>query len=162
MESIFVYLNFLIFLAVLIYFSRKPLANMAKAKQQVFLDQYREAQQSEERMQALLSELEDRKSSFAEELENMRSNILEVANREARQIREQSEQVAQAIIDDARAKTASDIATAQKNLEKEVLDRVYSGVVDRFNANDDVGPESDVMIIKRVEKIKSLPGVLSV
>ena len=122
------YINFFLFLGILVYFSRKPLAALALSKKEAFDNGASEATQRLQKAQAEHKDTTTRLAQLDAEVHQMIENAKAEADAErARQERE-GEEAVKRIMADADRVVASELLRAQTELRREVFHLVRSAV----------------------------------
>ncbi len=151
----FPYINFAIFLALAIYFFRKPLANMAAKRRQNYLSAVKVANEAKELAVAKLAEIDARLSGLDREVaaiidtanqeaERESARIIDAANRLAANLREEASRIAEA-----------EIVRARQELKMTVLNEVRAEVEKKIAA--EFGAEQQIAFnLARTTSLQSL------
>lgn len=136
-EYIVPYLNFLIFLAILVYFARKPLALLASKRKIAFDTHYKAASDTLNEAKKQLEELQKRNKTLDSEIESLRAAALLEAQNEARRIIEDGKKLASLLLEDAKKMRDAEYLHAQKELEKEALALAKIAVIKKLEKDFD-------------------------
>ena len=148
------YFNFFLFLLVLVYFSRKPLAALALSKKEAFDIGAREATELFARAQTELKETKDRLSQLDEEIAKMKKDARSEAIEEERRQEKESKEAVERVKMDAKRAVASEELRAQEELRREVFLLVRRAVEDKVTATFSEEKQKQ-LISKRVEELNN-------
>jgi F-type H+-transporting ATPase subunit b len=109
--------NLLLVVGVLVWFTRKPLANFFAGRSQAIRDQLAEAQKARLEAEAKLAEMELRMSRLDDELKDIARTSEKEAQDEYQRLIASAEQDAQKIVDRSRQEIEGMTRTAQKELK---------------------------------------------
>lgn len=121
---LFPFINFFLFLAVAIYFFRKPLGAFAVARREKFLHRARAASDKADEVAKLEHELQEGTSRIDQDLVNLERQTIADAERQAAQIIAEAEKNAARIRDEAVQVAAAFTVEMQDELKREILHRV--------------------------------------
>ena len=136
-EYVLPYINFAIFLAILVYFSRKPLSEMAKKRKNTFEVRQRLAAESYDLVKQELSDVRKKFEGLDREIANLRVKTLQDAQDEAKNIVEEGKRLAKQILDEAQKIRDGEFNQAQAELEKEITRAARLAVIDRLRSDFD-------------------------
>ena len=136
-EYIVPYLNFLIFLAILIYFARKPLSLLASKRKLAFDAHYKTATDTLNEATKQLDELQKRNKTLDAEIASLKAAALQEAQNEAKRIIEDGKRLANLLIEDAKKMRDAEFFQAQKELEKEALALAKVAVIKKLEKDFD-------------------------
>jgi F0F1-type ATP synthase membrane subunit b/b' len=141
-ECIVPYINFFIFLSILVFVARKPLSQLSLKRKKDFDAHHQKAAETLERVKNQLDELQHRSKGLDAEMERIKKSAMQEAQEEARRIVDQGKRLAQQILEDAKRMRDAEYLQAQKKLETQALHLVKLALVKRlekdFDASKDV------------------------
>lgn len=131
---IFPYVNFFLFLGVLVYFARKPLNAMTLQKRAEYERVVLEANRAKAEADAKLKAINSRLSNLAAELLSMKNTALAEAEEEANKIVQQGERLAKRLKEDAHRMAQAEVEKAEAILSERILNGVRNSVVTRLKS----------------------------
>lgn len=129
------YLNFLIFLGILVYFARTPLSQLASKRKSTFDAHHKAASEALNQAKQQLDELQNRAKVLSSEVDIMRSRGIQEAQSEAKRIVEDGKKLAQQILEDAKKMRDAEFLQAQAELERQALILVKTAVVKKLETD---------------------------
>jgi len=144
-EYIVPYLNFFIFLFILVFFARNPMSQFVKKRKADFDAYEKAANEALNSARAQIEELQKRSKSLNSEIENTKKNAIAEAQNEAKRIVDEGKKLAAQILEDAKRMRDSEFSEAQKKLQDEVLALVKSAVVKKLETEFDEGMDRHFM-----------------
>ena len=154
-ECVVPYINFFIFLGILVYFSKKPLSQLAGKRKSDFDAHQRLAKETLGRAKEGLDQLTRRMKGLNEEIASMKSKALTEAKREAQKIIDDGKRQAEQILEDAKKLREAEFAEAQRKLALETMSRARADLLGRLEKEFDSSKDKH-FIEKRLEEIASL------
>ncbi len=131
------YLNFFFFLGLAIYFFRKPLNNMARAKHDKFVFAADEARKLMEETEKLHQNLEMKAATLAQEIEGIKAKSREAAEIEAKEIIENAKAIAEHLKKEARFIADAAVEQAKQELRREIVTLAKESVVKKIHEEMD-------------------------
>ncbi|MDD9950549.1 MAG: ATP synthase F0 subunit B [Zetaproteobacteria bacterium] len=121
---VYPYINFFIFLAVLIYFARKPLRAVMEQRKVEFQQRRQEAEVAEQKAQALTAELEEQLSGLTERIATLKQEAKVSAEAEASRIIEEGKSHAALLVAEAEREVRGMLLDCERTLKAEILQSV--------------------------------------
>lgn len=121
--ALFPYINFAIFLFVLVKFAKKPLQDAMRSRREQFTDIMEAANKAKEAAQAQNQELASKLENLENELEKMRQSAVNSAKQDAEHIIANAEKLAELIKVEARNTIETEMLQARQNLQKEIVEQ---------------------------------------
>lgn len=146
------YFNFALFLALCVYFFRKPLAAMAKNRRNEFEVAIREATKAREEALQKNQELTTRLRHLDREVEEIRRGAALAAEKDAQRMVTEAEALAKNLIDEARRLADAEVERARHALKTEIVETVREAVVNKIK--HDLKPADHTAMIQN--KVGSL------
>lgn len=115
------YFNFGLFVFLLVFFFRKPIAAMAAARRSKFLDASKEAAQALTNAQSQFREIKTRFDALESELSSFRSESEQLANDEAKRLVAEGERIAAQILSETKRFATEEISRARFELRQEIV-----------------------------------------
>lgn len=115
------YVNFAIFLAVFIFFFRKPLAAMALGRRTKYLDASKEAAKALEEAQRKFTEIKTKFDSLENELNTFKAQSEKLAADEAAKLVADGEKLAAQIVSETKKIAFEEINRARTELRHEIV-----------------------------------------
>lgn len=156
-EYIVPYLNFLIFLAILVYVARKPLALLASKRKSAFDAHFKAASETLEEAKRQLEGLQKRNKTLDAEMENLRKAAVLDAQNEAKRIIEDGKKLAQLLLEDAKKMRDAEFLHAQQQLEKEALALAKVAVIKKLEKDFDKSKDQK-FIEDRLREMSTMKG----
>lgn len=149
------YINFFIFLLILIYFARKPLSQFTLKRKVDFDNHKKLAAEALSLVQTQFEELQRRSNSLAVEIENLKKAAISESQNEAEKIVQEGKRLANQIVEDAKKMRDSEYLELQNRLQKEIFASVKSALENKlstdFDENMDYG-----FTRRRAQEMKAL------
>ncbi len=136
-EYVAPYINFLIFLGILVYFSRKPLANFAQNRKASFEAHFKTANDSLHEAQHELEAIQKRFAGLDEEIRVLKAKAKADAEADATKIVNEGKRLAAQILEDAKRMQEGEFLEAKKQLEAEALALAKTTLVERLQKEFD-------------------------
>lgn len=114
------YFQFLIFIALLIYFARKPVINFLESNRDDFRTRLSEAQQALSIAEQKVQKYEGLMNSLAKDIETIKERYLKEADLEKEKILHEANAAAESLLVDARRAANELITQSQKDLKEEI------------------------------------------
>lgn len=149
------YVNFFIFLVLLVYFAKKPAAVAAKKRQEDFKQLMAEATRAKEEAEARLKQLNAQHSLLANEIEEIKSTFQAVAATEAAKILSDAEAFAANLKQEAHRIAEAELARAKQSLREEIVSAVKKNVT--LKIQTEMTAEAQLALVQR--QIKDLHTV---
>lgn len=149
------YLNFFIFLAILVYFARKPLSQAALKRKNSFESHYQSASEALRNAQHQLESLQRRSKALDAEIALMRAKAVSEAESEANKIIEEGKKQAELILQDAKRMRDAEYLQAQSELEREALELAKARLVKKLETDFDASKDRS-FIEARVKEMSLL------
>ncbi len=131
-EYLVPYLNFIIFLCILVFFARKPISQLVVKRKMEFDSHFKSANESLLHVKQQFEELQNRNRLLESEIAQMKERAIQDAQNEANRIIEDGKRLAQQILEDAKRMQKAEFYHAQKELENQVLNLVKSTLIKKF------------------------------
>ena len=148
------YGNLLLFLAILIYFARKPIADMVAARRSAYQKLLAEASAARDQAMAKTAELETRLANLDKELEEIRVNSMREAELESKIMLEKAETLASNIRRDAAKAAEAQTQQAQEALQAEILASVGAAI--RSKISSDYSADNHLALVKEgIQKLRA-------
>jgi len=126
------YFNFAVFLALCVYFFRKPLAAMAQNRRNEFEAAIREATKAKEEALRKNQELTARLRQLDKEVEEIRRGAALAAEKDAQRMVTEAEALAKNLIEEARRMADAEVERAKNALKAEIVESVREAVVSKI------------------------------
>lgn len=149
------YANFLIFLGLAIYFFRKPLNNMAKARRDKFLFAAEESKKIMEETEKIYEDLKRKEATLAQEIEDIKKKSRESAEVEAKEIIASANAVAEHLKKEAVSIAEGIIETAKSEMRQEIMKLTKENVVKKLREELDATGHKNFMK-KQVDKLSHI------
>lgn len=149
------YINFLIFLAIVAFFAKKPLANLALTRKKEFQKHLDEASQTLKTAQEQLEDLRKRHQSLDKEIAGIRERVETEAKAEAAAIIDEGKKQAEYLMAEARRIRDVEYLQAQKKLEAEAIESVKQKLITKFRKDFDQNAD-ERFIQARLKEIQTL------
>lgn len=117
----FPYLNFALFLIVLIYFARAPLRKLARQRREDYLVLLTKAQELQAQASAQLATLNKRLAGLDAEVAALRQSLNAEAKRDAEEIVRKGEEIKRFLHEEASRVRAAEVARAQQELQQQIV-----------------------------------------
>jgi F0F1-type ATP synthase membrane subunit b/b' len=118
---VYPYTNFVIFLVVLIYFSRAPLRKIAQQRQKDYTDLLNKSLEIQQQAQQQLADLTHRMAGLDRELSDLRARLQEEARLEADKILHKGQAMKAYIGEEAERIRHSELAKAEQQLQEQII-----------------------------------------
>ena len=149
------YANFFIFMALAIYFFRKPLRLMAEKRRAKFDAALKQAQEAKEIAEAKNRELSLRLAKLDQEVSEIRRLTNDTGQFEAKRIVEEANQLGTHLKEEAKRLANAEIERARAELRQEIVDSVKAGVEAKIKA--EFGRDAQLSLAKsHIGKLKSV------
>ncbi len=132
LEYVAPYVNFIIFVGILVYFARKPLAQLATKRKASFEAHFKAASEALAQAKHQLDEIQKRYSRLDEEIGALRKRAQTDAQHEAEKIISEGKRLAEQIVLDAKRMRDSEYLEAKKQLEREALSVARAVIIDKL------------------------------
>ena len=152
---VFPYINFFIFLFVLIKVAKAPLLGILAKRKEDYEAIYKKANQEKKDAEVKLAELNSRMTQLSKEVEEVQSKARDEAKKEAKGIIEEGKRLAENIKLEARRIAEVEAQKAQESLERMILDQVYENVLKKLK-NDLVETDHEQINAKQIERLKTI------
>lgn len=151
------YFQFVIFIAFLIYFARKPVTSFLESKRDDFRTRLSEAQQALSVAEQKVQKYEALLNTLTNDVETIKERYLKEATLEKEKILNEANAAAESLVNDARRSANELILQSQKDLKEEI----YRLALTEFKKQ--LTPERIKTIDKQLknELIQSIPHSLS-
>lgn len=126
--ALFPYINFAIFLFVLVKFARKPLQQAMSSRREEFVSIVEAANKAKEAAEAQNRELSAKLSNLDSELEGMRLAAVNSAKQDAEHIISSAQKLAELIKVEARNTIETEINAAREQLQQQIVDHAIQMV----------------------------------
>jgi len=113
--------DFLIFLGILVYFGRKPMAEFLAGRSLRVRNAIDEATRAKEEAEARAAELEQRLKDLDGEIKGLREDILKSGERERAQLKEDGARTAERMVRDTEMQINSELSRARESLKAEAV-----------------------------------------
>lgn len=147
LQLIFPYANFAIFLAMAVYFFRKPARNAAQQRRAEFTRLMDEASKARDEAKAKLAELAQREARLDQEVAELKKVSRESAAVEAAQIVADAERVAEHLKEEAKRIAHAEVEAAKAELRQEIVAAVRDGVTQRVKK--ELNDEAQLKIVRK-------------
>jgi F0F1-type ATP synthase membrane subunit b/b' len=154
-EYIVPYLNFLIFLAILVFFARKPLMLLASKRKSTFDDHYKSSSETLTSFRHQFEELQKRYKTLDHEMSLMTARALQDAQLEANRIIEDGKRQARQVLEDAKKMRDAEYLEAQKELGREALSLTKAALIEKLEKDFD-GSKDQLFTEKRLNEMSGL------
>jgi F0F1-type ATP synthase membrane subunit b/b' len=132
MGVILPYANFIIFIALAVFFFRKPAAAAAASKREDYAKLLREATAAREQAVARLDELKARQAKLDQEIAEIKTMSRQAAEQEAAKIVSDAERLAAHLREEARRIADAEVQKARNDLRQEIVAAVREGVTKKI------------------------------
>ncbi len=149
------YFNFALFLVAFVVFFRKPLANMAKSRRANYLAASKEATMALEKARDSFEEVKKRFDALESELATFKAQSEKAAHEEGRRAVEDAERVAKQIKEETNRLADEALARAKFELRQEVVQAAKTIVEKRLQTDLDSATK-DKIIMARITQTKSM------
>jgi len=151
------YFQFAVFLAVIVYFAKKPMHKYLEAKRDDFRTKLSEAHEALTLAERKINQYESQIKQLEEQVKNIEKQYLQSTELEQKKILAEAEASADSILNDAKRTASELIAQTQRELKQEM----YSAVLQEFN--NKLTPERLAALEPRLkdEAISSIPKTLN-
>lgn len=153
----FPYVNFAIFVAVLVFMGRKPIQTMLSKRKREFEEAYHAAEKAQERAEKKLQELNARLAGLDEEIALLKSQAKADAEAEAARIIARGEAMAAHFESEARRLIVGEQQRAKAQLEAEVLAEVRKQVSTRLQ-NELSAEQQSSYFHKQLQALNEIAG----
>lgn len=126
------WVNFLIIVAVIVKFARRPLSDFLSGRSEEISIRIQRLEDEKRRLQERLQEARDQLGQSASRFEELKAKIVKQGEREREQILEQARLESQMLMESARRKIDSRLRAAQKSLKDEIIDAAYERALERL------------------------------
>lgn len=115
------YFNFGLFVFLLVIFFRKPIAAMAAARRNKFLDASKEAAQALTNAQSQFREMKSKFDALESELSSFKAESEHLASEEAKRLVAEGERIAAQILSETKRLATEEISRARFELRQEIV-----------------------------------------
>lgn len=149
------YANFFIFLALLIYFARKPAVAAAAKKRDNFVRVMNEAKKTYDEANQKLVDLKARHAKLADEIAEIKESTRAAAQLEADRIVSEAERLAELLKEEAKRIAAAEVQKARAALRKEIVETVSANVREKIS-NEVTGDMQHSIVRKNIAELRSI------
>lgn len=149
------FVNFFIFLAILVYFAKNPLRELAKKRNETFESHRKKALQAKDATEAKLIATQNRLASLDSEIEGLKKAAKEEVEQEARKILENGKLMSRQMLDEAKRSQEREFLSIQQRLKDEIAKTVQEALIHKVS--HDLTKETDENFSS--DKIKELRGL---
>ena len=110
--------NFIIIIAILVYFLRKPVGGYLRRRSQKIKEDLAQARRQGEEAHAKLEEIRERISKLDEELSSLKKGLLREAQRERRRVLSEAKKEAEELLKATHQKIGSEVKLAKRRLQE--------------------------------------------
>ena len=153
-HMVFPFINFFIFLALLVWFARKPAYNFATKKADNFLEQKKRAQDIYKQASLDLDEAESRLSSIDLELNKIKEEYQKQIELKTSEIKEKAERQTQQIEKELQWMLDYNVAQAREKIKRELMMKVKEHLINK--AQNLSSKEHGALLGKAEDKLKKL------
>ena len=128
--------NFIILIAILVYFLRKPVVNYLRRRSQKIKEDLALSRRERKEARAKLEEIKGRLSRLDEELSSLRKGFLQEAQRERKRVLSEAKKEAEELLKATHQKIESEVKLARRRLQEyiarlsvEEAERVLKGTL---------------------------------
>ena len=129
---VFPYINFLIFFVALVWFARKPLANMVSKRRQDFDVLVKQSREAHEKAKAKHAEISKRMATLDKEVADIKNFTEEAARRDAERIVEDANRLASHLREEARRVADAEVERARQQIRSDIVESVRKVVEERI------------------------------
>lgn len=151
------YLNFAIFLGLLIYFARKPLIKMAQEKRQKFESAQAQALAAKNIAVAKSNELSQRIASLESDVQRIREQTKQDAQKESDRLIASAHELAKNLEVEADRMVQAELLRSKENLREEIVSAVKKTIIERV-AHDLTTDKQRSLVRKQMETLTQLTG----
>jgi len=149
------YANFIIFMALAIYFFRKPVRAMAEKRRAKFDAALKQAQEAKDLAEAKNRELTARLAKLDDEVAEIRRLTNDTAQFESKRIVDEAHQLATHLKEEAKRLANAEIERAKNELRHDIVAQVKSGVESKIQA--EFGQDAQIKLAKtRIGQLKAV------
>ncbi len=149
---IYPFINLFIFIGILIYFGKKPLANFLEKRNQDLTNGLKKLEEGHQASEQQLKDIESRYENLQSEIkqiqDDLESNIQSIQDRSKKQIQTLQEKIKS----EAEAITKQNIASAKLEIKKTLINEAFSDVYQTLDKEQgkekDLIPETQILIDK--------------
>lgn len=129
---VFPYINFVIFLIILLYSSKKSAQKLALKRKEDYENLFREAQAAKEASDKELEFLRERFKNLEVEISKMQANYKKTSQNEVAAIKASAEKMVHQIQEESKRISQNEIANAQKQLTIDLWEKTNQALVEKF------------------------------
>lgn len=141
------YFNFSLFLALCIFFFRKPLAAMTQNRRKEFEAAIKEATRVKDEALRKNQELTARLRQLDAEVEDIKKSASLASEKDAQRLISEAESLAKNLIEEARKMADAEVERARHQLKVEIVETVRDAVVNKIK--QDLKPADHAAMIKK-------------
>jgi F-type H+-transporting ATPase subunit b len=141
------YLNFALFVAMCVYFFRKPLREMATKRRADFESMLRDATKAKQEALEKNRELTERLRKLDAEVAAIKDSAIQGAQRDADRLTRDAEVFAKNLLEEARRMADAEVERARAALKSEIIASVRDAVESKIRS--DLKPADHVALIKQ-------------
>ena len=149
------YINFFLFFAVLIFFAKKPMKQLAEDRYRKYVTLHTEAKTAFSAAEKQNLELKSKLQNLESEIDGLRKIALENAKHEYDVLIKQAHQLSEHIIDEARMITEAEVESAKEVIKKEIVDQLTLQVKNKIK-NEFNPTEHQDLIKKQFSKVEAV------
>ena len=150
------YTNFTIFLVLLIYFARKPLAGIVQDRYQKYVDLHAEAKQAYETAKEKHDELQQKLAGLQKEIDELNEISIQNAKHEYDAMVAQAKELGAHIIDEARMIADAEVEAAREQIKKEIITQLTDNVQQKISKDVDATRHKEI-IARQTTTVEGLP-----
>jgi len=147
--------NFLMFLALAIYFFRKPARAAAAGRRAAFQKLMGEARAAREEALAKLATLKKREAALSVELDEIREIARSTAQMESAKIIADAEQMAKHLQSEATRIAQAEVSKARHELRREIVEAVWAGVTQKLKTELNADAQH-TLVHNKINELKQL------
>lgn len=147
MGIILPYVNFAIFIALLIYFARRPAASAARKRREDFESLMAEATKAKEAAELRLKQLTEKQAQLDTEIKDILSSTKAAADLEAAKILSDAERLAEHLKAEARRIAEAEVLRASHELRQEIVMAVKENVTKKIK--NEMTADAQLALAKR-------------
>ncbi|MBI2603865.1 MAG: hypothetical protein HYW48_12500 [Deltaproteobacteria bacterium] len=128
------YLNFLVFVAILVYFAKNPLRELARKRNDSFESFRAKALAAKKEAESRLEDVQRRLENLDAEIENLKKNAIAEAKKEASVIIGKGRLIAQQMLEDAKRSGDAEVLFLRQRLKEEIAKTAKEVLVSRLQS----------------------------
>ena len=149
------YINFAIFLVLLIKFGKKPLAQALGARKDAFLASSSQAKQLHDEAKLLNEKLQSRLDNLSSELSEIAETIINTAKSESDRIISEAERLSLAIKTEAELLIQSELAQAEQKIHNDLVAQAAKAVEEKLKSGL-AAEANSALVTSGINKIRSM------